>query len=174
MAEQATPSPSIPSRRRALKIGAAAAAGTVVWTEPTIRGLARRPAYAAGGSGQEIVFDLGTALSPPNASSSSPPGVEIFQSGVATVVDAASGTTLQITRGGTVAGTNSTNDFTFAIRERPALLCGVVTYRRGRTRAIVVQTPPGLLNELTPVTVNPGIGGAAVFYLTGQITCKPI
>jgi len=38
-------------RRKVLKTGVAAGAATVIWSEPSIRGLARRPAYAAGGSG---------------------------------------------------------------------------------------------------------------------------
>ena len=41
----------LPSRRTALKIGVGAAAGAAVWSEPTIRGLARRPAYAFEGPG---------------------------------------------------------------------------------------------------------------------------
>lgn len=41
--------PSI-GRRKALRLGVGAGAGAVVWTEPTLQGLARRPAYAAGGS----------------------------------------------------------------------------------------------------------------------------
>ncbi|MEM7091453.1 MAG: hypothetical protein AAF567_00515 [Actinomycetota bacterium] len=38
------------SRRRALKLAAATGAGTIVWAEPTIKGLARRPAYADAAS----------------------------------------------------------------------------------------------------------------------------
>jgi len=37
-------------RRKALKAGVAGVGAAVVWAEPTVRGLARRPAYAAGGS----------------------------------------------------------------------------------------------------------------------------
>ena len=33
-----------------MKAAAAAGVATVVWSEPTIKGLARRPAYASGGS----------------------------------------------------------------------------------------------------------------------------
>jgi|GEM_PF-2748570 len=46
------------TRRRALKTGAAVGIGAVVWTEPTIKGLARRPAYAAGGSGPATIYTV--------------------------------------------------------------------------------------------------------------------
>ena len=42
-------------RRKVLKGAVAAGAGAVVWAEPTIRGLARRPAYAAAGTPQTFV-----------------------------------------------------------------------------------------------------------------------
>ena len=38
------------SRRRLLKTAAAATVGVTVWSEPTIKGLARRPAFAAAAS----------------------------------------------------------------------------------------------------------------------------
>ena len=38
------------NRRRAIKAGVAGVGAAVIWAEPTIKGLARRPAYAAGGS----------------------------------------------------------------------------------------------------------------------------
>jgi len=38
------------SRRGVVKAGAAAALAATVWAEPTIKGLARRPAYAGAGS----------------------------------------------------------------------------------------------------------------------------
>jgi len=44
-----------PSRRSALKLGAAAVAGAVVWAEPTIKGLVSRPAYAQACSTAPIV-----------------------------------------------------------------------------------------------------------------------
>lgn len=45
-----------------LKVGGGAAVGAVVWSEPTIRGLARRPAYAntASGDGTNCAFPSGT------------------------------------------------------------------------------------------------------------------
>lgn len=48
--EHAADSAHVLSRRRLLKATAATAAGAAVWVEPTIKGLARRPAYAAAGS----------------------------------------------------------------------------------------------------------------------------
>jgi len=35
------------TRRRALKTGVAGVGAAIVWSEPTIRGLVKRPAYAA-------------------------------------------------------------------------------------------------------------------------------
>jgi len=39
-----------PSRRTALKIGAGLTVGAAVWSEPTLKGLVRRPAYASATS----------------------------------------------------------------------------------------------------------------------------
>lgn len=43
-------------RRAALKTAAAAGVAAVVWAEPTIKGLARRPAYADTGSGAPVTL----------------------------------------------------------------------------------------------------------------------
>jgi len=49
------------TRRSALKAGSAAAVAAAIWAEPTIKGLARRPAYAAGGSTVET-FNIDLSL----------------------------------------------------------------------------------------------------------------
>ena len=53
-----------PERRRALKAAGGVVAAAVVWSEPTIKGLARRPAYAnvASGDGQNCAFEPGTYM----------------------------------------------------------------------------------------------------------------
>lgn len=46
------------NRRAAIKAAFGVTAGAVVWAEPTIRGVARRPAYAAAGSaGGTVTFN---------------------------------------------------------------------------------------------------------------------
>ena len=47
-----------PSRRRLIKAGTASVGAAVVWAEPTIRGLARRPAYARATSGPPITQEI--------------------------------------------------------------------------------------------------------------------
>ena len=59
-----SPEPA-PSRRQALKIGAATAAGLAVWAEPTIKGLASRPAYAqacSAGGGVTTLYEAENAV----------------------------------------------------------------------------------------------------------------
>ena len=45
-----------PSRRRAMKAAAATGTAALIWAEPTIKGLARRPAYANAGSASVLCF----------------------------------------------------------------------------------------------------------------------
>jgi hypothetical protein len=43
------------NRRTAIKVGVGATAAAALWAEPTVKGLARRPAYAAGGSAGDTI-----------------------------------------------------------------------------------------------------------------------
>lgn len=60
------------SRRRAIKAGAAVAVGATVWAEPTIRGLAKRPAYASAGSGAPETFNINGLLPPVSPNGTNP------------------------------------------------------------------------------------------------------
>jgi hypothetical protein len=108
------------SRRRALKIGVAGAAGAAVWAEPTIRGLARRPAYAATASGAPVVFDLTTFTDPFGLPT---------QSGVLEQSITVDGVTLTVTRGTNANGSRN-EEFTFVVSGGAATytLQGTVTF----------------------------------------------
>lgn len=51
---QSDPNDSVLSRRNALKTAAAVTTGAVVWSEPTLKGLVRRPAYASASTSIQV------------------------------------------------------------------------------------------------------------------------
>ena len=147
--------PASPSRRRALKTAAATGAAALVWTEPTIKGLARRPAYADAGS--STTFEEGTVT---------PISVAISLNGTASLNTTGSGT-LTLTLLDSFAGPVLT-----AVRADDGCACNITSENLTLTEGFA-GTVEGAVNGTGGVQFDPIPG--VNFTLAGSFagSCGP-
>lgn len=129
------------SRRRALKLAAGVGAGTIVWSEPTIKGLARTPAYANAASAVDSPFTVTT-----------PGEVAITVGGAAVTVMSTGGFMVSMTLVdlGDMFGTYQLT----AVNADNACPCTI-------TSATLTLTDPG---PAPPLVVGGSAGGGAVTF----------